>query len=187
MNQCRLLLLISIITLCGCSREVEVPDPVGTAITNVTTIDAENGVRENQTVVWDGDEIISVGPSADAPAAATVVDGSGKFLIPGLWDMHVHFLYQEALTDVMGGLFLDYGITSVRDTGGDLAEMQRITGAMADDPSPEPNVYYSGPLLDGRFVVYDGGDPGRPKLGTGIPDAATARLSRRCEAARCRS
>ena len=105
MNQCRLLLLIATITLCGCSRDAEMPEPVGTAITNVTIIDAENGIRENQTVVWDGDEIISVGASADAPAdapaAATVVDGSGKFLIPGLWDMHVHLIYDEAFIDDM--------------------------------------------------------------------------------------
>ncbi|MEM8768410.1 MAG: amidohydrolase family protein, partial [Pseudomonadota bacterium] len=43
-----------------------------------------------------------------------------------------------------------------------------------DSPEPEPNVYFSGPLLDGRFVVYDGGDPGRPKLGTGVPDEERA-------------
>jgi hypothetical protein len=89
--------------------------------------------------------------------------------------MHVHFLYEKALTDEMASLLLDYGITSVRDTGGDLLAMRRLTQAMAQSAADEPNIYYAGPLLDGRFVVYDGGDPGRPKLGTGIPDAETAR------------
>ncbi len=152
------------------------PQPTGFAIENVTVIDPVNGRSEAQRVVIRDGSIASV-KAMDEPAEAVAetLDASGDFLIPGLWDMHVHFLYEEALTDVMAGLFLDYGITSVRDTGGDLAQMQQLTRALAADPAPEPNVYYSGPLLDGQFVVYDGADPGRPKLGTGIPDAQTAR------------
>ena len=44
--------------------------------------------------------------------------GAGKYLIPGLWDAHVHFSYDKSLTSSMPRLFLAYGITSVRDTGG---------------------------------------------------------------------
>lgn len=40
-------------------------------------------------------------------------------MIPGLWDMHVHFVFDQNLTHEMADLFLDYGITSARDTGGD--------------------------------------------------------------------
>ena len=163
MNQCRLLLLIATITLCGCSRDAEVQEPVGTAITNVTIIDAENGVRDNQTVVWDGDEIISVGPAADAPAAATVVDGSGKFLIPGLWDMHVHLIYDEAFIDDMPRLFLRYGITSVRDTGGLMHRVKPVVDKMRAPGALAPRAYFAGPLLDGTFVVYDGDS--RPEIG----------------------
>ncbi len=152
------------------------PAPTGLAIENVTVIDPVAGAIADQRVVVRDGQIVSVANQSEvAEPVAETLDGTGRFLIPGLWDMHVHFLYELALTDAMAGLFLDYGITSVRDTGGDLAEMQRMTQAMAADPAPEPNIYYSGPLLDGRFVVYDGGDPGRPKLGTGIPDAETAR------------
>lgn len=153
------------------------PPPTGIAIDNVTVIDPVAGAMPGQRVVIRAGRIASVTATGD-PAGADVaetVDGSDRFLIPGLWDMHVHFLYELALTAEMASLFLDYGITSVRDTGGELAGMQQVARAMAADPAPEPNVYYSGPLLDGRFVVYDGGDPGRPRLGTGIPDAETAR------------
>lgn len=157
----------------GCSRS-----PAGLAIENVTVIDPVSGLLPNQRVIVRQGSIVSVSDQdLSAEPVAESLNGQGKFLIPGLWDMHVHFLYEQALTNEMAGLFLDYGITSVRDTGGDLAEMQRITQAMVEDPDPEPNVYYAGPLLDGRFVVYDGGDPGRPKLGMGIPDAETARAS----------
>lgn len=164
------LTLLSVLAV-GCAQP-----PTGLAIENVTVVDPVAGALPGQRVVVRDGKIVSVGAQDESnePVADTV-DGRGRYLIPGLWDMHVHFLYEKALTDEMAGLFLDYGITSVRDTGGDLAEMQRLVGAMAAAPAPAPNVYYSGPLLDGRFVVYDGGDPGRPKLGTGIPDAETAR------------
>lgn len=172
-----LLLTLLFVPLAACQPEVS-----GLAIENVTIIDPVSGRAEAQRVIIRDGVIASVAPmtrstesgESTEPVSETL-DGSGRFLIPGLWDMHVHFLYEPALTDVMAGLFLDYGITSVRDTGGDLAEMQRITQSMTDDPAAEPTVYYSGPLLDGQFVVYDGGDPGRPALGTGIPDADTAR------------
>ena len=54
--------IFATIMLAGCSQEVP---PRGTAITNVTVIDAVSGVRENQTVVFDGDEIITVASSTD--------------------------------------------------------------------------------------------------------------------------
>ena len=108
----------------GCATSVP---PTGLAIEDVTVIDAVSGVREHQRVVVDGDLILSVtGMDGPAPPVADTLDGSGRFLMPGLWDMHVHFLYDDALTDVMPGLFLRYGITSVRDTGGDLGRMTAL-------------------------------------------------------------
>ncbi len=148
----------------------------GLAIDNVTVVDPVTGAAEKQRVVIRDGIILSVSDQADSvERTAATLDASGHFLIPGLWDMHVHFLYEPALRDGMADLFLDYGITSVRDTGGDLIQMRALAAELKARSTPVPNVYYSGPLLDGRFVVYDGGDPGRPKLGTGIPDADTAR------------
>src|ERR1700742_3852320 len=62
------------------------------AITHVTVIDgADSTPRLDQTVIVRGTRIISVSPAASAPPSnARSVDGRGKFLIPGLWDMHVH-------------------------------------------------------------------------------------------------
>ncbi|MGE0623902.1 MAG: amidohydrolase family protein [Pseudomonadales bacterium] len=163
-----------LLVLAGCAEPVR----EGIAIENVTVIDPVSGRAEAQRVLIARDRIASVGPVSDpATAVRETVDGTGRYLMPGLWDMHVHFLYEPLLTERMADLFLDYGITSVRDTGGDLTEMVALRNGMAADPAPEPHLYFSGPLLDGRFVVYDGGDPGRPKLGTGIPDAETARAT----------
>ena len=157
----------------GCATSVP---PTGLAIEDVTVIDAVSGVREHQRVVVDGDLILSVtGMDGPAPPVAETLDGSGRFLMPGLWDMHVHFLYDDALTDVMPGLFLRYGITSVRDTGGDLARMTALRERLEASDVPAPRVFLAGPLLDGQLVVYDGGDPGRPALGTSVPNAESAR------------
>src|SRR5687767_4338566 len=63
------------------------------AITNVTIVDVVNGAtRSNQTVLIDGNRITAVGPTANtrAPRGAQILNGTGKFLIPGLWDMHSH-------------------------------------------------------------------------------------------------
>lgn len=143
------------------------------AVTNVTAIDAVNGAREGVTVYTRGDEIIAVMAADEAgPQAAEHIDGSGRYLIPGLWDMHVHITYEPELTEQMPALFLDYGITSVRDTGGMLPvllpqiEQWRTPGAEA------PRIFFSGPLLDGARVVYDGND--RPRIGIANADSAAA-------------
>jgi imidazolonepropionase-like amidohydrolase len=159
--------------LSGCA---EPPALEGLAIENVTVVDGVDGIRENQRVVVTGDRIVAVAPMANPPlATARTIDGSGRFLIPGLWDMHVHFLYDEALTEVMAALFLDYGITSVRDTGGNIERLTALREQLRRASNPAPRVFVSGPLLDGRAVVYDGADPGQPPLGTSVPDVETAR------------
>ncbi len=150
------------LTLAACSQK---PATRGTAITDVTVIDAVNGVREHQTVVFDGDRIIAV-TTADAivPPPAHTINGNGKYLIPGLWDMHVHLTYIDAFTDPMPAMFLAYGITSVRDTGGLIRKLQPVIEKMRAPGAVAPRVFFSGPLLDGTFVVYDG--KSRPEIGT---------------------
>jgi adenine deaminase len=63
------------------------------AITDVTVVDGtRNSGRPHMTVVISGGRIVAVDPVARAviPSHATIIHGHGKFLIPGLWDMHVH-------------------------------------------------------------------------------------------------
>ena len=148
------------------------PEPSGIAITNVTVIDAVNGVRENQAVVFDGDEITSVGPTSAELSVAETIDGTGKYLIPGLWDFHVHLTYDDRFTESMPALFLSYGITSVRDTGGLMHKVLPVVEKMRAPGVAAPRVFYAGPLLDGNFVVYDG--ESRPEIGVrnATPDDA---------------
>lgn len=145
------------------------------AVTNVTVVDAAQGARPGQTVVVDGDRIVAVGTGVDVPRGARVVDGTDRYLIPGLWDMHVHLTYDQALVEAMPRLFLSYGVTSVRDTGGLLDELLPVVRTMRAEGAVAPRVFFSGPLLDGAFVVYDG--DGRPEIGTANPSPQAARAN----------
>jgi hypothetical protein len=145
------------------------------AIENVTVVDAVDGARPGQTVVVEGDRILGVGPSMEIPRGARVVDGTDRYLIPGLWDMHVHLTFDTALVEAMPRLFLSYGVTSVRDTGGRLDRLVPVVRAMRADGAMAPRVFFSGPLLDGELVVYDG--DGRPEIGTANPSPEAARAN----------
>jgi amidohydrolase family protein len=89
-------------------------------IRNGDVFDAERGVMmPKTTIVIRGDRIEAVGP-ADAvavPAGATVIDATGKSVLPGLWDMHTHFQSTSAAFGTV--LQLATGITSIRDLAAD--------------------------------------------------------------------
>ena len=153
-------------------------------IRNVTTIDPVAGQRDNQSVFVKDNKIVAVTDSpqisarsvSDDPAgnliAANIIDGSGRFLIPGLWDMHVHIVYEPRLIEQMPALFLDYGITSVRDTGALLEKIAPEIDRWRELGSEAPDIFFSGPLLDGSLVVYDG--EGRPEIGVANSTASIA-------------
>lgn len=147
-------------------------------IRNVSVIDAVEGLREGMTVVVDEGRIVQVaeaGSPDDTWSASTAIDGSGSYLIPGLWDFHAHLTYDARFTEAMPAMFLRHGITSIRDTGGPLRMVQPVVDAMRAEGAFAPRVFYAGPLLDGEFVVYDGEN--RPELGIANPDVETARAN----------
>ncbi len=156
--------------------------PADLAIENVTVIDAVNGIREARTVVVDAGRIAAVVPASEAVDATERVDGSGRFLIPGLWDFHVHLTYDARFTEAMPGLFLSHGITSIRDTGGPLERVLPVVEGLRAEGAVAPRVFFAGPLLDGRDVVYDGDS--LPLLGIANPDeeAVRANVARLAEA-----
>ena len=125
------------------------------AITNVTVIDTTGGPnRPGMTVVLEGNRIVAVAPTrrASLPKSARAVDGSGKFLIPGLWDMHIHAFFGDWVPggrEVTLPLLLANGVTGVRDMGSDL---EPILAARSDVDSGKllgPRMVVSGPMLDG--------------------------------------
>jgi hypothetical protein len=112
------------VVLAGCaSAGTPAPaDAPGTiAITHVTVVDVAGGPsRADQTVLVSGNRIVRVAPAAEVrvPRGATVVDGAGKYLIPGLWDMHTHAgSYGDTTGHPALTLQLALGITGIRDMG----------------------------------------------------------------------
>jgi imidazolonepropionase-like amidohydrolase len=91
------------------------------AITNADLFDSERGVvRPRTTIIVRGDRIAQVGPSdsVTVPAGATVLDAAGKTVVPGLWDMHSHYLQSSQTTGAP--LQLATGLTTVRDLAADV-------------------------------------------------------------------
>lgn len=92
------------------------------ALKSVTIVDLDSGtLQSNQTVVWERSRIVSVGADnlVTVPADAKTISGKGKFLIPGLWDMHVHVSAsqrdREHTEKTTLPQFIAYGVTSIRD------------------------------------------------------------------------
>jgi hypothetical protein len=168
-------LLLCVALLPGCSEDA--PDPIDLVINNVTVVDAVNPLRSNQTVLINQGRIIDIvsGDSAAEVTAKEQVDGSGRYLIPGLWDFHVHFTFDERFTDAMAGLFLYYGVTQVRDTGALLEDLLPVVETLRSAGPRAPSIWYAGPLLDGKDVVYDGMN--FPGLGIANPTPEAARAN----------
>ena len=170
------LVVCGLLSACVSDTTTDMSDQADIVIANVTLIDAKHGKLEDMTVVVRGDEIVSVSPALqgnEGSASSRVIDGRGRYLIPGLWDMHVHLTYDDRFTQLMPGAFLSWGITSVRDTGGMMQDMLPVINQMRAPDAISPRVFFSGPLLDGQHVVYDGDS--RPLIGTQNSDIQQAR------------
>lgn len=128
------LALASILTACEIQREAP-PNPVALAIAGTTVIDpAAERVLENRTVFIDQGRIVAVTPAADpgGHTATRTVDGSGRFLIPGLMDMHVHTAHPH-FSETTLALLAANGVTGVREMSGDCWEPAgEIFGCISD-------------------------------------------------------
>jgi imidazolonepropionase-like amidohydrolase len=128
------------------------------AFTGVSVVDVRSGaVQAGQTVVITGNRITDAGPSASVrvPAGAQVVAATGKYLIPGLWDMHVHVV-APSLADWAFPLFIANGITGVRDLALSVDGLLRYRRATAAGTVLGPRILGGGVLVDGTPHVYPG-------------------------------
>ena len=123
------------------------------AITHVTVIDGRDSLpRRDQTVVVRGTRIIAAAATraVNVPAGAHVIDGRGKLLIPGLWDMHVHTVTVGGRE--MLGLYVANGVTGVRDMASDWPTLKRWREEIARGTLAGPRIIASGPYLEGGDV-----------------------------------
>lgn len=152
-------------------------------IHDATLIDAAAGkARPWQSIAISGDTIVAVGP-AEALArryqAKARIDARGRYVMPGLWDMHVHFGGGPDLVEENKNLlpvYVAYGITTVRDCAADISDaVYRWRDEIAAGTLLGPTIFTSGPKLEGYKPLWKG------TIEVGTPaevDAALDRLQR---------
>ena len=166
-------LSVTILAFCSLSARAAGISDLTTALTGINLVDVSGGhTQTDMTVIVHGRRIETIGKSSQVriPKSTRVVVATGKYLIPGLWDMHVHTVFgswippNEKVTLL---LFVANGITGVRDMGGDLAILKRWRSAIAAQKLVGPRMVIAGPMLDGI--------PPRFPSSIGVADAESAR------------
>jgi imidazolonepropionase-like amidohydrolase len=148
-------LLILLVMLSGLmfAQPKQNPQSKPFVFTHVTIIDATGApARPDMTVVIIGDRIAEIGPTREVrvPQGAQVVDASGKFLIPGLWDMHIHWYLKDYLP-----LFIANGVTGVRLMWG--LEMHHIWRKEIEKGTLlGPRMVIASPIVDGPKPIWPG-------------------------------
>jgi hypothetical protein len=149
----------SLMNITGCSSPDKQDEGNTYVFKNATVIDAVTGLREGQSVVVRGNKIVETGSVDETkePRDATVVDCNNKYLIPGLWDAHMHLTNSEVLLPAMFPLLTATGITYIRDTAAELkkilplrekAEKEAQTSGMA------PRIFMIGPHMDSKNLIW---------------------------------
>ena len=133
------------------SAHQSAPAPVVFTNVNVVPMDSERVLR-NQTVLVEQGRIRHIGPAADvpAPSGVTTVDGSGKYIMPGLAEMHGHMPGGEVEEMVMF-LYVANGVTTVRGMLGLDGHMELRRKANAGE-IVAPTLYLAGPSFNGSSV-----------------------------------
>lgn len=128
-------------------------------IRDVTVLQPSTGqTLPHRTVTIRGDRITAVDPADDTPPGPGDIDGRGKFLMPGLWDVHVHLSDMGRATLPV---LIASGVTSVRDMGGDIAELTAWRNAVEAGVQVGPRVKLCGPMLEA---------PGDQSIARGVRD-----------------
>lgn len=146
---------------CAALNSCSWPRPAALVIAHVTVIDGTDPVPQiDFTVVVEGPHIAVVGPSASTsiPRDAQVINGAGKFLIPGLADMHIHLTgagEPSGSREFIIPLLVASGITTVRDMGGSVQALKQLREEINSGKRVGPQIFFTGPYLDGNPPSFE--------------------------------
>ncbi len=150
------LALLSLQPVVHGSAVAEKPTAGSLALTHVTVIDMTGApAKADMTVIVTGDRITALGPADKVaiPAGAQVVEAKGKVLIPGLWDLHVHFGSNEKLLP----FYVARGVTGVVSMADSLATLRTFRQQIADGRLQGPRILAAaGQIVDGPRPVWEG-------------------------------
>ncbi|HMI53733.1 MAG TPA: amidohydrolase family protein [Candidatus Saccharimonadales bacterium] len=146
------LLVFAVFLIPALATQSEDSPPI--ALLHATTIDRHGrAAQPDQTIIIAGNQVVAEGPAnqTKVPKNALVVDASGKFVISGLWDMHVHIAGLNAepawSKEVLLPVLLASGIVGVRDMGGDLAALGKWRTEVQNHSLAAPAIVASGAWL----------------------------------------
>lgn len=156
-------LALSLLALACAATTAQAAETADLLIRHAAVIDVSNGkTRANQTIAVKGARILAIVDDAKAKRfeAARSIDAQGKYAIPALWDMHVHFGGGDKLIEENKNLlplYVAHGIAAVRDAAGDLspsvfAWREAINTGSLDGPT----IFTSGPKLEGYKSIWPG-------------------------------
>jgi len=125
-------------------------------ITDINIVDVRTGeIRSDQIVIIEKNRITTVGSRKETRYprnAPAIINGRGSYLIPGLWDMHVHLVFGDWFPNAQQislPLFVVNGITSVRDMGSNLETVEDWRNEIEGGRLLGPRILTAGRMLDG--------------------------------------
>lgn len=149
--------LFFIISICYTNvsnGQVTKSDTTFLVIKNTNVVDVCRGkILKKQDVAIKGQYIYYIGNSFTEKTSANTkyIDGKGKYLCPGLWDMHFHLCWDQNNDTLLYPALLKNGITGIRDMGGDLKIMNAFKSSEIKD---KLSIFGAGPMIDGNPPVY---------------------------------
>jgi len=148
-------------------------------IRHAAVVDVEHArIIADQAIAIEGDTILAVGPDRSIAlkyAAPRTIDATGKFAMPGLWDMHVHFGGEQLIDEnkALLPLYVAFGVTTVRDCAEDISpSVLEWRSGVAEGLLLGPTIYTSGPKLEGYKPLWNG------TIEVGTPAEVDAALDR---------
>lgn len=119
-------------------------------VKNATLIDVKNGAKSINDILIRGDKVhrVAIAGSLEVQAGMSVVDATGRYVIPGLWEMHTHLTaWPDVPTRQMSALFVAAGVTNVRDMGARLEDILAFRQESARMDAA-PRVWFAGPFIN---------------------------------------
>ena len=161
-----LVLIILVFTITSCNNsgnlDLDVSDKA-LLIHSANVIDVTDGtVLEDKAILIDNGTIQSIGKYSDLKSLVSSnneIDASDKFIIPGLWDMHLHIEGEDLIEDnkALFPVFIAYGITTVRDMASDLGEqVLALREDIEQDEFLGPQIFTAGRKLEGINSIWKG-------------------------------
>jgi len=125
-------------------------------ITNVNVVDIKTGeILKNKTLAIDSNRITAIYDNEiDGSDSIIIIDGKGKYLIPGLWDMRAHYKWSPVDLDL---LLIPNGITGIREMWGNMPEFIKVKKKIQPNGMVSPEIYSSGDYIEGNPPSFPAG------------------------------